>query len=321
MLAQRLEAHGTAVWLVNTGWTGGGCAHGAGWHAGAALPGSPGSGPGKLWAAYTRQQQCIGSPWHACTAARSRPHTTPCRPAAPTARPPATSYGVGRRIALEHSRAVVDAIHSGEGGRREAALCRTAALCSAGQQQGIQQAWRTPCCPARHVCCLRCPAPTRPGAGELAAATYQTLPVFNLQVGRRSMAWSSAPCNAKLFASALPFAEANVRVVRLCPPCHSLPCPPGAHRLPGRAAGAAAAVVHVGGPRGVRRPAAPACGRLHRQLPALPGASGPVGARGCAPAAGPSSCLSACLSGRASSTSGCLLSLSCAAGRRGARAA
>lgn len=178
MLAQRLEQHGTGVWLVNTGWTGGG-------------------------------------------------------------------YGLGRRIPLQHSRAVVDAILAGEGRvggwpvrkRHRSGACEWKwVACGPGLACWCELAVQRH--PIQSALPLPCPAP-----GELAAAQYQTMPVFNLQVCvRRARASQSLVCIAPF---GVPSIDALCPAVLPAPPS-TLPCPafspltphatPGANGLPGRAA-------------------------------------------------------------------------------------
>lgn len=98
MLGDKLERHGTAVWLVNTGWTGGRCAahsstltrdrmrHATDW----AIAG--------LRAIWYR----VAVPAALFTRCRSGPHALLPR------------FGEGSRIPLEYTRAVMQAIHSGE---------------------------------------------------------------------------------------------------------------------------------------------------------------------------------------------------------------
>ena len=88
LLAQKLEQHGTQVWLVNTG---------------------------ELWG------ECAGQVW--CGGRRLRSVAkvfTPLPTAVVALLPPALAgwtggpYGVGCRMNLRHTFAIVDAIHSGE---------------------------------------------------------------------------------------------------------------------------------------------------------------------------------------------------------------
>lgn len=99
MLAAKLEQHGTHVWLVNTGWSAGGC-------GGRAL-GQAAYLPGGAWCSCV-----LGSP--------RQPQPRSWSPAS-------CRYGVGRRISLEHTRAIVAAIHSGEEGCRPPPYIHTAA--------------------------------------------------------------------------------------------------------------------------------------------------------------------------------------------------
>jgi len=121
MLAERMERHGTRAWLINTGWTGGsyggwvgGCCYGRG--LGAQMITNPKAPPASLMLLFLLP---LSRP---CTLfMRSSMHARPSLPTptrAPT-RPLCACPGVGRRISLAHTRAIVDAIHSGELSRAE----------------------------------------------------------------------------------------------------------------------------------------------------------------------------------------------------------
>ena len=110
MLAERMERHGTRAWLVNTGWTGGRRAR-----------------PAAAAAAAPAGRRSAGA----------RPFCpAPPTPAPPRFHPPLRSYGVGQRMSLRHTRAIVDAIHSGELERAEAVALPLFGLQASGAPRG-----------------------------------------------------------------------------------------------------------------------------------------------------------------------------------------
>jgi hypothetical protein len=104
MLAEKMQQHGTTAWLINTGWTGGGwvLAEGArSWLVCSQVPG-------------TDEQTCfvqswsnaVNQSWRCCSICIHAEKLTRhlyCLYA--------LSYGVGSRMSLKHTRAIVDAIH------------------------------------------------------------------------------------------------------------------------------------------------------------------------------------------------------------------
>lgn len=123
MLAQRLEQHSSQVWLVNTGWTGGRC--GAGWPgcnwstALAAVVGQAGKQYSAAIMLLLHSLKQLLATCACCLPAHCRHWLPLCLPHVCCCLLPkllSRRYGVGRRMDLEHTRAIVNAIHSGEFG-------------------------------------------------------------------------------------------------------------------------------------------------------------------------------------------------------------
>ena len=126
MLAERMEKHGTHAWLINTGWTGGRCAPPP--PACPPLCSLARASPGPSAHCRLGPASCSPlSPASACSSPRLPPgpaglnssslYGPPTRPTLKrSVRPPPArrSYGTGYRFKLRHTRAIVDAIHSGE---------------------------------------------------------------------------------------------------------------------------------------------------------------------------------------------------------------
>lgn len=178
MLAEKVEQHGTHVWLINTGWTGG--------------PYGVGSRFKVRHAALRcgRVAEC-GQQAAAPRPPQPSPPATPCPqpchtraitrrdppPPRTSTHPPSTSpRPAARSTQLRHTRAIIDAIHS----------------------------------------------------GELEAADYETMPVFNLQAG----GWIAclpgrwAPPGASRGAAAGRCCRAVCRAARAWPPAPRSACPP-----------------------------------------------------------------------------------------------